>query len=397
MMKKAILSFIRRLCGAEKNYQKLAQIEEKILCIENLVGAQRLERIEEKILCIENLVGAQRLKQIEEKILHIEQLVGSQQEVQKMRDEYLAPIRELCIQGIYNSISLATLSTSRSKRLFVPGGSQKYYDFSVVEGNLSLGKENSNARSTPPIFIISNMKSGTYFLGKILSNLGVSDVNVHADNSVFTDHNSRTVEQQLNCDVNYLVGLPFYIQFQCMAPGQFLLGHIDFQYAELLRNQRKFCCIRELRHTFVSMLRFCQRRNYLADKSWFHKGETEEALWDILNDASMASHFIYLANNIAKWCDAYPESIIKYEYLIDENSPHHELVLARIAKITDNTVEEVRVARKEAYGKETHSFSGRPSTLNGIWSERVEEKFQEVGGHLINATLGYPGSWQEFC
>lgn len=358
-MKKTILSFIRRVSGAERNFQKLEQIEEKIS--------------------------------------HVEYLINNQQEVQKLRDEYLAPIRELCIQGIYNNISLATLSASRSKRLFVPGGSQKYYDFSVVEGKLSLGKENSNATCTPPIFIISNMKSGTYFLGKILSNLGVSDVNVHADNSVFTDHNSRTVEQQLNCDVNYLVGLPFYIQVQCMAPGQFLLGHIDFQYAELLRNQRKFCCIRELRHTFVSMLRFCQRRNYLSDKSWFHKGETEEALLDILNDASMASHFIYLANNIAKWCNAYPESIMKYEYLIDENSQCHEQALTKIAKITDKTVEEVRVARKEAFGKETHSFSGKPSTLNGIWSQRVEEKFQELGAHLINASLGYSGSWQEFC
>lgn len=260
-----------------------------------------------------------------------------------------------------------------------------------------MGKENSHAVSTPPIFIISNIKSGTYFLGKILGNLGISDVNVHAGYNEFTDHNGRTVEQQLNYDLDYLVGLPFYIQFQLMAPGQFLLGHIDFQFAELLRSQRKFCCVRELRHTFVSYLRFSQRRNFHSGKPWFHMGETEEALWAILNDESMVSYFIYYANNIAKWCDAYPESIMKYEYLIDENSPYHEQALTRIAKITDKSVEEVRIARKEAFNKETHSFSGKPSTLNGIWSQRVEEKFQELGGHFINASLGYPDNWQDIC
>lgn len=73
MIKKAILSFVRRISGAERNFQKLEQIEEKIS--------------------------------------HVEDLINNQLDVQKLRDEWLVPIRELCIQGIYNNISLATLDS----------------------------------------------------------------------------------------------------------------------------------------------------------------------------------------------------------------------------------------------------------------------------------------------
>lgn len=220
-------------------------------------------------------------------------------------------------------------------------------------------------------------------------------MNIHAGNGEFTDHNNRSVEQQLNHDMEYLVGLPFPLQFQCITSGQFLLGHIDFQYAELLRNQKKFCCIRDLRYVFVSMLRFCQRRSFCSNRAWFSLGETESALFELLNDAETVSYIVYCAENIANWCKEFPESVINYEYLIDEKSKFHEKTLERIASITTKTVKEVREARKKSLGQKTHSYSGKPTEVTDLWSERVEEKFQELGMHLVNQSLGYSSKFQE--
>lgn len=138
MIKKSILSFIRRLSGAERNFQKLEQLAEKISQLENLVY--------------------------------------NQHELQKLRDEYLIPIRELCTQGIYNTISIHSKSDNGYKKIYIPGGSQKFFNFPFVEDKLLLGPLSSNSeQDIPPIFIISNIKSGTYFLGKILINLGITD------------------------------------------------------------------------------------------------------------------------------------------------------------------------------------------------------------------------------
>lgn len=244
-----------------------------------------------------------------------------------------------------------------------------------------------------PIFIVSNMKSGTYLLGSILVELGFQDINIHASDNVFTDHNNHTVEQQLDCDIEYLVGLPFELQVQCISKGQFLLGHISFRYAPLLEGKRLFCCARDLRFVCVSALRFNQRRKFFSEASWFLKGTTEEALFLFLTDEPNASALVYFARNILQWIEKFPESLIRYENLIDEAASFHTETLEKIASFTGKNMQEVVAARKRALGRKTHSYSGMPSKLEVLWSDRVEEKFKELGLDEINAALGYPRDW----
>lgn len=362
----------------EKNYRELTTL------IEFLQNNQPIEKISSKI---DSLIALD-----EKNRAHLESIDQLHTAVKY--------IQELCIQSIYNTISINSISENQKKILYVPGGTQKQFLFSVIDGKLALGDLKKNKyKKTEAIFIISNMKSGTYLLGKILAELGFCDLDIHAGEKVFTEHRNRSIEDQLNFPTEHLVGLPFELQVQCVAKGQFLLGHIDSQYSDILKDKKIFCCIRDLRYVCVSALRFNQRRSFYSDCAWYNKKCTEDALYTFLSDTHMASQVVTLSKNIAVWVKLFPESEIRYEGLQNEGSSEYDATVEKIASITGTEVKDVIDARNKALGQKTHSYSGKPSKLEGIWSQRVEKKFQELGLHEVNATLGYPRDWtpENYC
>lgn len=76
------------------------------------------------------------------------------------------------------------------------------------------------------MFVTTLPKSGTYFLGAILKELGFEDTEIHAGPSL-TDYRSKTREQSLHDHLRFQVHLPYGVQVFLTLPGQYLLGHIN--------------------------------------------------------------------------------------------------------------------------------------------------------------------------
>ena len=374
MIKKAILSFVRRLSGAERNFQKMVEIENQLreLRFEIILNQQKGDGRE-------SAFWEKVKKHISDGIAHTEW--HSNRNYDAIKDV------------LYSMISLA--STSKDASLFLPGGTQHVYG---VEKNASgrIHFSSTEGNGKPPVFLVTLPKSGTYFLGKILEELGYANPQIHAGPDAFHDYRNHSLKEQMDSYLDFAVSLPYSLQIQLTQKGQLLLGHLPFEYAPLLREQTLFLTIRDLRYVFVSALKFLQRREFYKDRSWFSKGTSEEALFLFISD-ERAMQFIRSGEQMLEWCKFRPESVIRYEYIIDDKHKYFEPTFKRIANILSLPYSDLLLARERALGQQTHSYSGQPSRLMGIWSERIEEKFQEIGGHVINTSLGYPGNWQDFC
>lgn len=361
MIKKAILSFVRRLSGAERNFQKIQHIEEKIDAFSQLVEHNR------------NLACDESYRQNYAVLSAIEK-------------NYSA-----IVNSLYTMISLA--SVSNQKTLFLPGGSQTQYEVETnrdgkihFQGNAILDRH--------PLFLVTLPKSGTYFLGKIIEELGYTNIHVHASACGFDDYKGHDLQDQMDNYLNFAVALPYILQTQLLQSGQYLLGHLPFSCHRALINKHCILTVRDLRQVFVSALRFLQKRAVYRDRAWFSQEVPKESqLYEFFLESSPRDNFIMLARDMLHWCSWKKESVIRYETIIDDSHKDFLSSIEIVARETGCNVSDCIAARQRAIGQKTHSYSGKPSTLEGFWSDRTEEKFKELGLDEINAALGYPRDW----
>lgn len=255
--------------------------------------------------------------------------------------------------------------------------------FSAQEGNEYL----------PEIVIVTLPKSGTYFWGKILQECGYQDIEIHGQAHAIADFRTLTLQEKLDNPLEQVIWLPFHLQLSLLHTGQYLLGHLPFHCLSHLRGKKFFITTRDLRTAIVSWLRFCQRRRCFADASWYSMGATEEAIFTFLNSAKAQEVFFYIEEN-AKWVSAFPDRVLRFEALNAPGSKEFTHIVATLSSLTGLDAETVNSAIDRARGSSTMTYSGKPSSTQGIWSERVEEVFCAHKLDLLNEKLGYSRTWE---
>lgn len=333
-MKKIILNLLRRACGT-------AQLINEIEQLKNI--------IHEKNLSVEQLVY-----QINCNLL--QQMIKT--------DVYNFTLRS-CDKPL-------SLYASKHGLSFLPH-----------EGNESL----------PEIVIVTLPKSGTYFWGKILSECGYQDIEIHGHEHRIADYRSLTLQEKLDNSPECGRWLPFYLQLSLLHKGQYLIGHMPFNCLSYLREKKFFITIRDLRTTIVSVLRFGLKIRNNSRASWYHLGATEEGILAFLNSPTVQD-IIFHAEELVKWVSAFPDRVLRFEALNAPGSKEFTHIVDTISSLIGLDAENVTSAIERARGTSTVTYSGKPSSTQGIWSERVEEVFCAHKLDLLNEKLGYSRTWE---
>lgn len=248
--------------------------------------------------------------------------------------------------------------------------------------------------SLPAIVIVTLPKSGTYFWGKILSECGYQDIEIHGHEHIIADFRSLTLQEKLDSlPEEHAHWLPFHLQLSLLHKGQYLLGHMPFNCLTHLKEKNFFITVRDLRATVVSSLRFGQRKRCHTNDSWYTLGATEEGVFTLLNSPN-ARDIIFHAEELVKWVSAFPDRVLRFEALNAPGSKEFTHIVDTISSLIGLDAESVTSAIERARGTSTVTYSGKPSSTQGIWSERVEEVFCAHKLDLLNEKLGYSRTWE---
>ena len=101
-----------------------------------------------------------------------------------------------------------------------------------------------------------------------------------------------------------------------------------------------------------------------------------------------------ICKEIIKWEQAFPDHVVRYEDLEQPGSAVYAGVVEKLSRITGLDADRVSSAIERARGTKTFTYSGKKTSLDGIWSDRVEARFQELQGHILNEQMGYPRDWK---
>ena len=349
-MKKIILNLLRRACGTAHLINEFEQLK-NIIRENNL--SNEIEKFK-KITHDKNLSSEQIAYQINCNLLQQMIKTGNYQFQLHPSDKPLA---------LY--------------------ASKHGLSFSAQEGNECL----------PKIVIATLPKSGTYFWGKILQECGYQDIEIHGHEQTIADYRSLTLQEKLDTPPESAVWLPFCLQLSLLREGQYLLAHLPFIVHPQLREKKFFISIRDLRTVVVSWLRYGQRRRCFAHHSWYNLGATEEGVFTLLN-TSLGQELAHEANEISKWVSAFPDRELRFEALNAPGSKEFTHIVDTISSLIGLDAENVTSAIERARGTSTVTYSGKPSSTQGIWSERVEEVFCAHKLDLLNEKLGYSRTWE---
>ncbi len=252
------------------------------------------------------------------------------------------------------------------------------------EGRICFQKPLENLSNRPPLFVITLPKSGTYLLESMLRKLSYQNAGFHAGDTL-TDSRALDFNKFSDQTITYYK-VSSYIQTHLVQPGQFVVGHLPFSWNEDLSFKTKICSVRELRVALVSLMRYRQKRD-TSGEGWLGMDCTEEALYSFMQSGEF-TYMLNVTKSIVQWVQAYPETVVLFEDLVAEDKENNASI-QNLTSILNVDKDVIISALNESTGKQTLTFSGKLSSTDEIWSDRVEKIFAEHGGVELNKALGY--------
>ncbi len=253
------------------------------------------------------------------------------------------------------------------------------------DGQLCFTTPADDARNFPPIFVITLPKSGTYLVEKILSTLKFQNAGFQADGDCC---DTRLPCLQSNTNQRYIYyNIPGEVQISLVQPGQFVVGHIPISWQENLMSHIKLCCVRDLRYSIVSYMRYFQARSTFKHEVWSNLGYTEEALYQLMRSKTV-QYMFEKCKEVIQWIKLYPDIILRFEDLTSKNFENTSS-MQNICNILKVEPHEVLQAVQNSRNQNTITFSGQNASLDDVWSERVQREFAKHGGIKLNQQLGY--------
>jgi hypothetical protein len=94
--------------------------------------------------------------------------------------------------------------------------------------------------------------------------------------------------------------------------------------------------------------------------------------------------------DIVGWLDVEDILVLRFEDVTGLHGERAQVEAASaLARFLDEGAAEVTAALRRSVGRETKTYSGRYSTLDGVWSDRTEALFEQTGATELNRLLGY--------
>ncbi len=251
---------------------------------------------------------------------------------------------------------------------------------------------NISGQNYPPIAIVTVPKSGTYLLARFLTKLGYIDTRTHISAESFNDHREYNIYKFAD-GIARIKQIPLATQMQLVAEGSFFASHLMYQHAELLQGKSILLSVRDLRTSLVSYMRYMimrdpKRNNKPAEF-------TESELYNFMLSSGRVTNMLTRAKSMVIFKNKYPKNLVQFEEIAQAPLSEQLTSVKNLAHVLNRDISEIISALAEARGEQTLTYSGSHSSLDGLWSERVEARFQELGGHELNENLGYAREWKK--
>lgn len=255
--------------------------------------------------------------------------------------------------------------------------------------------EFASLQGAPKVVVNTIPKSGTYLFAKLFESLGVVNAGVHLSSAFVQDFRFESLETIIENSARFKQDLPLQRSINLLRPGQFAVGHIDFnpETASILKKAKHFFIVRNLRTVMVSFLRFSvdprRKDTKLAEK------------YSELSGAQLMSAFLkaeggnYLKKRIAPilpWHGKSQVLTLRFEDIAGENGVEAQVnCLNLICKqIKMPAPEDVKAfMASNVLGKKTRTWTGKLSMIEDYWSDEVEAIFSSLGGIEMNRLIGY--------
>lgn len=241
------------------------------------------------------------------------------------------------------------------------------------------------------VAVVTLPKAGTYLMAEVLVELGYVNTHLHAWAGGVEDGRDRPAEQAPADYLAHRVALPVEVSAPLIRPGQFWVGHFEAVPCRgPLAGFRKILMIRDLRFGLVSFMRWMAKpgRGGAAADAWRHLPETTEKLLAFFETHGRG--YLTWCADIVGWCETPDVCVLRFEDVAGlHGEPAQADAATALATFLVEVPEAVGAALRRSVGRTTKTYSGRLSSLEGLWSPRVEQVFEEAGGVELNRVLGY--------
>lgn len=246
-------------------------------------------------------------------------------------------------------------------------------------------KIDSPVNSGLSIFINSIPKSGTYFLEKVFTSLGMKSSGLHLSGRT-TIHDNRGIDnihfqpsnQYIRCDLSLLASL-------LADTNTITVGHIE--YVDVVNKFsdsgiKVISVVRNLRDVLVSLMKFKEQK--------VKESSCAESLWKKQVGPNKLEAFlcyyhsldIQHIKSVTAAIIEYETDVVKYEELVNGNFP---------LSVVNNysQLSEIEEHLKRNLNVSTSTYSGQRSNFSDFWSIDMDKYFFDSGLYELNAKLGY--------
>lgn len=242
------------------------------------------------------------------------------------------------------------------------------------------------------IIICSVPKSGTYFLGQILTRLGLRDSKIHVNLHSYTDYNGVDLDTARHKASELRVHEPLSSSLQRISPSEFVVGHLPVTTAPMLREFGVIFTYRNVRDILVSFCRWvAQTGRWPDDGNWRELPDGPEKLLGFLQHHGRQLRG--LIDCPAGWKSQPGATQVAFEELMgDYGADAAADAMQRIARAVgscEHSDADLLQILEDAKGTETITRSGARSSRELFWNEAVEREFVCRRFALINQRLGF--------
>jgi hypothetical protein len=242
------------------------------------------------------------------------------------------------------------------------------------------------------VIVCSVPKSGTYFLGHILTRLGMRDTKIHVHLRSFTDYNEVDLETARKKASQLSVEEPLEKSLRRIGPGEFAVGHLPIETVHLLRDFRVVFIYRNVRDILVSFCRWIADTGRWPDEgAWRELPDGPDRLLGFLE--IHGTKLRKLIDSPAAWRSQQNITQVSFEELMgDYGSTVAAAAMRRIAStLAMSTYSDGQLLDllEQSKASETITRSGGRSVRATYWNEVVEREFARRGFAAINTRLGF--------
>jgi hypothetical protein len=244
------------------------------------------------------------------------------------------------------------------------------------------------------IVVCSMPKAGTYFLAEVLSQMGCVATQLHLSSDSFTDYRWATRKEAREEYKRFQTSSELSTSLKLLLPGQFAVGHLGCSpdCRSLLAEFKKVFLYRDMRDGLVSFLRFHAdtQREGPQTRTWSDLPEGPGKMLGFLDH--IGDSYFNMCLPMGDWIDQSDVFKLSFEMLygdygVDARREALEALYEYLAISERSITPDQLVA--ETMGRPTKTWSGRRTEREIYWNDEVEARFRELGGHELNARLGY--------